>query len=67
MLDKDLPLDETKKNINTLKKYLVMKNCKVLFWDWTKNKSVCDKGAPVDMGQCVFEDICKKEMEEIIL
>jgi len=65
MLDKDLPLKETQANIKNLKKYLVMKDCKILFWNWTKNTSVCEKGAPVDMGQCVFDDICKNEMEVV--
>lgn len=64
MMDKDLDLKETKKNIEILKSYSVMKSCRIKFWDWEKNKTVCEKGAPVDMGRAIFEDICKNEMRE---
>ena len=65
MLDKDLPLTETAKNIQTLRDALFMKDCVLSYWDWTSNTSVCTKGAPVDMGYAVFNDLCKNEIKTV--
>lgn len=67
MLDKDLDLEETMSNAKRLSKYLVMKDCHIKYWNWKKNTTMCPKGAPVDMGYDVFSDICKNEMEEVVL
>lgn len=65
MLDRDLPLIETKKNIKVLQDFGLMRETKIKYWNWKNNTSVCEKGAPVDMGTSVFREICENEMEEV--
>jgi hypothetical protein len=64
MLDKSLPLKNTKANIDTLKALCVMRQIDIKFWDWTDNIILDDKSAPCDDTRDEFEYILNEEIKD---
>ena len=65
LLDKDLPLENTKRNAELLKTFCTMRQIKIRYWDWTNNITLSPKSAPCDEGLAEFKDIMKTEIEPI--
>lgn len=65
MLDKSLPLENTKRNVDLLKTFCTMKHTEIKFWDWTENITLNDKSAPCDDTRDEFEYILKEEIKDI--
>lgn len=65
LLDKDLPLIETKRNADAIRQYAKMMNVKITYWNWTYNFDLDDKAAPVDGTYEQFKYILEEEIEAI--
>lgn len=65
MLDRDLPLENTMKNIKTLQAFSQMRDIKFYFWNWGNNITLDEKSSPTDGGKAEFEYIINNELEEI--
>lgn len=65
LLDKDLEIEETMNDIETLKDYAVMQTLNIKYWNWKKNKTIPPKGAPIDCGKAIFEKVLENELEEV--
>ena len=65
MLDKSLPLENTKRNADLLKTFCTMRSCEILFWNWENNITLDEKSAPCDDTKEEFEYILKEETEPI--
>lgn len=65
LLDKDLPLENTKRNADLLKTFCAMRQIKIRYWNWKNNISLSDKSAPCDDSKEEFEYIMKTEIEDI--
>jgi DNA primase len=65
MLDKSLPLVNTKRNADLLKTFCAMRSCEILFWNWENNITLDEKSAPCDDTKEEFEYILKEEIEPI--
>ena len=65
MLDRDLPLENTKKNADLLKTFCTMRQLKVRYWDWTDNLTLNEKSAPCDDSKEEFEYILENEVVDI--
>ena len=48
MLDSNLPLEETKKNADLIKKYASTRSISIKFWDWRDSLEVGEKSSPMD-------------------
>lgn len=59
MLDSDLPFENTKKNIDTLRKFCVMRNLNISYFDWEECLDLSEKASPSDEGKEVLDDILK--------
>ena len=64
MLDKSLPLKNTKANVDMLKTFCVMRQIEIKFWDWTENITLDDKSAPCDDTRDEFEYILNEEIKD---
>jgi DNA primase len=64
MLDKSLPLENTKKNADILKSFCTMRQIEIKFWDWTENITLDDKSAPCDDTRDEFEYIYENEIKD---
>ena len=64
MLDKSLKLQNTRTNIDMLKKFCVMRQIDIKFWDWTENITLDDKAAPCDDTRDEFEYILNEEIKD---
>lgn len=64
MLDKTLGLINTRRNIDMLKTFCVMKQIEIKFWDWTENITLDDKSAPCDDTRDEFEYIYENEIKD---
>lgn len=64
MLDKTLPLENTRRNIDVLKTFCVMRQIKIRYWDWTDNITLDDKSAPCDDTRDEFEYILNEEIKD---
>lgn len=64
MLDKSLPLKNTRANIDILKNFCVMRSTEIKFWDWTENITLDDKSAPCDDTRGEFEYILNEEVKD---
>ena len=62
LLDKSLPLENTKKNAELLKTFCAMKQLKLRYWDWTENITLDDKSAPCDDSKSELEYIINNEI-----
>lgn len=65
MLDKNLPLENTKRNADILRAFCKMRELKICYWSWEDNISLADKSAPCDDTRSEFEYILKYEIEPI--
>ena len=65
MLDNNLPLENTKRNVDVLQSLCTMKTTEIKFWDWMYTLDIDEKSAPCDSGKEVFEYILKNEIENV--
>ena len=65
MLDKNLPLENTKRNADLLKTFCTMRQLKLRYWSWTDNITLDDKCAPCDDTKEEFEYILQNEIHDI--
>lgn len=65
LLDKDLPLENTKRNAELLKTFCTMRQIKMRYWNWTDNITLSSKSAPCDDSKEEFEYILKNEIADI--
>ena len=66
MFDNNLPLDNTKRNVEILQQFCKMHNVKIKFWNWEDNLSIGYKCAPCDEGREEFEYILENEIVDAI-
>ena len=64
MLDKTLDLVNTRRNIDMLKAFCVMRQIEIRYWDWTDNITLDDKSAPCDDTRDEFEYILNEEVKD---
>lgn len=65
LLDKSLPLENTKRNADLLKTFCTMRELQIRYWKWEDNISLLDKSAPCDDSKAEFEYIMQNEIEDI--
>lgn len=65
MLDKDLPLENTKRNVEVLREFCTMRTLKIKFWNWEYNLDLGDKAAPCDGSLEDFKYILENEINDI--
>jgi len=65
LLDKSLPLDNTKRNADLLKTFCTMRQLELRYWNWEDNITLEDKAAPCDDTKDEFEYILQHEIEPI--
>lgn len=65
MLDKDLPLANTKRNADLLRSFCVMKEINIRYWDWTENITMPAKSAPCDTTIDEWHYILTNELKDI--
>ena len=65
MLDKSLPLENTKRNAELLRTFCTMRQLQIRYWKWEDNISLSDKSAPCDDTKEEFEWILANEIEPI--
>jgi DNA primase len=65
MLDKSLPLENTKKNADLLKTFCTMRQLQIRYWNWEDNITLDEKAAPCDDSKEEFEYILKHEVVDI--
>ena len=65
MLDKSLPLENTKRNADLLKTFCTMRQLNISYWNWEDNLTLDDKSAPCDDTKEEFEYILNNEIEPI--
>lgn len=65
MLDKNLSLDNTKRNAELLKSFCTMRQLEIKYWDWTDNITLDEKSAPCDDTKEELEYILQNEVIDI--
>lgn len=65
LLDKDLPLSETKKNADAIRQHAKLRDIKLSYWNWEYNLDLGPKSAPVDGTLEQFKYILENEIEPI--
>jgi hypothetical protein len=65
MLDNNLPLENTKRNVETLQAFCKMRSMNIKFWNWENNLDLDEKAAPCDEGRSAFEYILENEIEDV--
>lgn len=65
LLDKSLPLENTKRNADLLKTFCAMRQLEICFWDWEDNITLDDKSAPCDDTKEELEYILENEIKSI--
>lgn len=65
LLDKSLPLDNTKRNADLLKTFCTMRQLEIRYWNWEDNIMLENKAAPCDDTKAEFEYILQHEIEPI--
>ena len=65
MLDKSLPLENTKRNADLLRTFCTMRQLEIRYWNWENNLVLDDKAAPCDDTRAEFEYILQNEIEPI--
>jgi DNA primase len=65
LLDKSLPLENTKRNAELLMTFCTMRQLEIRYWNWENNLTLDDKSAPCDDTREEFEYILKNEIEPI--
>lgn len=65
MLDRDLPLENTLKNIKTLQTFSQMREIQFYYWNWENSLTIdIPKSSPSDYGYDAFQSIIKYEIEK---
>lgn len=64
MLDNDLPLNNTKRNIDMLRSVAVMRDFKISYFDWTECLDLPGKASPSDEGKEVLEYILAENIKD---
>ena len=64
MLDSDLPLENTKRNIDMLRSVAVMRDFKINYFDWTECLELPAKASPSDEGKGVLEYILAENIKD---
>ena len=65
LLDKDLSLDNTKRNADLLNTFCTMRQLKIRYWNWQNNITLEHKAAPCDDTKEELEYILQNEIEPI--
>ena len=65
LLDKSLPLENTKKNAELLKTFCAMRQLPIRYWSWEDNLTLDEKSAPCDDTQEELEYILENEIKPI--
>ena len=65
MLDKSLPLENTKRNAELLKTFCTMRQLRIRYWSWEDNITLDEKSAPCDSDKEEFEYIIANEIRDI--
>ena len=65
LLDKSLPLENTKRNAELLKTFCTMKQLEIKYWDWEDNLTLDEKSAPCDDTKEELEYILENEIKSI--
>ena len=65
MLDRDLPLENTRRNAELLKTFCTMRQLKIKYWNWEDNITLGEKSAPCDDTKEEFEYILRYEVVDI--
>ena len=65
MLDKSLPLENTKRNAELLKTFCTMRQLQIRYWSWIDNITLDEKSAPCDDTKEELEWILTNEIEPI--
>lgn len=65
MLDNNLPLENTKRNVEILQQFCKMRTLDIKFWNWAYNLDIGEKCAPVDGTKEEFMYILENEIENI--
>lgn len=65
MLDKSLPLENTKRNAELLMTFCTMRQLDIQYWHWEDNITLEDKSAPCDDTKVEFEYILENEIKSI--
>ena len=63
MLDNNLPLENTKRNVEVLQAFCKMRTLDIKFWNWTYNLTLENKMAPCDDSKEEFVYILENEIE----
>lgn len=64
MLDNNLPLENTKRNVEVLQTFCKMRTLDIKFWNWTYNLDLDEKAAPCDGSKEDFIYILENEIED---
>ena len=67
MLDNDLPLENTKRNIDMLRSVATMRDLQISYFDWTECLDLPDKSSPSDEGKEILDNILKENIKETIV
>lgn len=65
LLDKNLPLENTKRNAELLKSFCTMRQLQIRYWNWEDNITLDEKAAPCDDTKEEFEYILREEVVDI--
>jgi hypothetical protein len=65
LLDKSLPLENTKRNAELLKTFCTMRQLKIKYWNWEDNLTLDEKAAPCDDTKEELEYILQNEVVDI--
>ena len=65
LLDKSLPLENTKRNAELLKTFCTMRQLRIRYWNWLDNITLDEKAAPCDDTKEEFEYIISEEVMDI--
>jgi DNA primase len=65
LLDKSLPLENTKRNADLLKTFCAMRQLEIRYWNWEDNISLSDKSAPCDDTKEELKYILENEIKSI--
>ena len=64
MLDSDLPLESTKRNIDMLRSVATMRDLQINYFDWTECLELPAKASPSDEGKEVLEYILAENIKD---
>jgi DNA primase len=65
MLDNNLPLENTKRNVEVLQEFCKMRTLDIKFWNWEYNFDLDEKAAPCDGSKEEFVYILENEIEDV--